>query len=470
MITYILKTILCSAFLILIYYLILEREKMHIFKRFYLLFATIFPFIVPLITLNIKIPEQLQHNPINVTSLNFQGTINQHMIPITEDKLSFSEILLLFYCIVTAVLFIRFLRNLYMMIVKMRSSRITYYMGSKVALTREQAAPHSFLNYIFIPEEDFSQGAIQKEILNHEMAHVKQLHSVDILLIEIITIFAWINPLLTLYKGAVQLNHEFLADEHVTGTLKDIHPYQMLLLTRLGQPLRMHFASPFNYIDIKKRLLMMNRKTSNKYAILKQIALIPVFTVMTFLFAAKTFAQQSERETGLTPNTQQGVSQDLLKEYQAILDKNKILLKDGQPGFSMSFSQEDLDKLEKIFLRMSKEQQDNQLFIFVPNSSLFLPEIVPTKEQFESFSNPNVYGVWIDNKRVSNDELRRNVNTDFSFVSVSKLLPNATNYGKHEYQVNLLTKSAYQDHYNQAIQQKGYRLTLAHKTIQIKNP
>jgi hypothetical protein len=469
MITYIVKTIICSAFLILIYYLILEREKMHFFKRFYLLFAIIFPFIIPLITLGINVPEQLQYIPINVATLDIQGTVDQQ-IPTSENKLSLSDLLPFFYWSVTLVLLIRFLRNLYIMGVKIRRSRITYYMGSKVALTREQAAPHSFLNCIFLPEEDYIKGGIEEEILKHELAHVKQRHSLDILLIEFVTIIAWINPLLTLYKRAIQLNHEFLADEHVTGTLQDIHRYQMLLLTKLRQPLKMHFTSPFNYLDTKKRLLMMNRKTSYKHAFLKQIALIPVFVVMTFMFAAKTTAQQSVRETGLTPTTQQGVSQDLLKEYQTILDKNKFLLANGQQGFSMTFSQEDVDKLERIFLKMSKEQQDSQMVVFVPKNTLFLPEKVPTKEQFESFSDPKVYGVWIDNKRVKNDELSKYVNTDFSVVFISKLLPNATNYGKHEYQVDLMTKSAYQAHYNQVIQQKGYILTFAHKGIQINNP
>jgi hypothetical protein len=343
-------------------------------------------------------------------------------------------------------------------------------MGSKVALTNEQVAPHSFLNFIFISEKDFKQGVIEEEILNHELAHVKQLHSMDILLIEIITIFAWINPLLALYKRAVQLNHEFLADEHVTGALKEIHPYQMLLLSRLNQPKRMYFASPFNYLDIKKRIIMMNRKVSYKHAILKQIALIPIFGVMTLVFASKTVAQEPISVVGITPSTQQGASQDLVKLYQSILDKYIYTLPDGKRGQRLNISKEDKDKLEKIFFQMSKEQQESQVIAFVPKNTLLLKVKVPTQDQIESFKEPKTYGVWIDGKRVNNEELEKFKNADFSFVSVSKLQSNALNYGKHVYQVDLMTNTAYQDYYSKAIAQEGYILMPSAKRVRNKTP
>ena len=98
------------------------------------------------------------------------------------------------------------------------------------------------------------------------------------------------------------------------------------------------------------------------------------------------------------------------------------------------------------------------MFVLVPKNAMVLPKTVPTQEQFESFKDPNIYGVWIDGNRVNNEELKIYMSTDFSSVFVSKLQSNAKNYGKHEYQVDLMTNTGYGDYYNRTISQKGYYL------------
>ena len=200
----------------------------------------------------------------------------------------------------------------------------------------------------------------------------------------------------------------------------------------------------------------MSKKTSLKVAILKQMALIPVIAAIGLLFTTKTVAQdrtiiaQQHLES-----TQNGVSQNLLKEYQDIIDKYKKTLKDGREAFYLNMSNPDKERLENIFLQMSKEQQAKQMFVFVPKSSIVLPKIRPTKEQLESFKDPKMYGVWLNGERVNNKVLDNYKNTDFSFISESKLMKNATNYGKHVYQVDLMTNDNYQNYYNKTISEKG---------------
>lgn len=102
---------------------------------------------------------------------------------------------------------------------------------------------------------------------------------------------------------------------------------------------------------------------------------------------------------------------------------------------------------------MSKEQQAKQIVIFTPAPPP-LPKSIPTKEQIESWKNSKIYGVWIDEKRVSNTELNNYTNTDFAQLFVSKLEKNAVNYGKHYYQVNLMTTDYYATYYKQTIESK----------------
>ena len=304
------------------------------------------------------------------------------------------------------------------------------------------------------------QGKIESEILSHELTHVKQKHSIDILFIELLLIFAWINPLLFLYRKAIQLNHEFLADESVVKKFNDAKTYQLLLIDKALQPNRLVLSSQFNYLLTKKRIIMMSKKASFKVAVLKQIALIPVIAAAGFIFTTKVIAQ--DKETILhqqqIESTQSGVSQELLKEYQEILNTYKKTLENGKEMYSLNIAQSDKERLEKIFLQMSKEQQEKQMVVFVPASSMVLPRIVPSKEQLESFKDPKIYGVWINKQRVSNDVINNYKNTDFANVMVSKLEKNAINYGKHVYQVNLMTNDDYQKYYDETIARKGYTL------------
>lgn len=459
MITYIFKTILCSALLFLIYHHFLENEKMHRFNRFYLLFAITFSFIVPLITIKTKVLGLTISETINLPETILQNSLPQQITPSINDSFSLSIILLLIYVTVTAFLFCRFIVNISAIFFKIRNNNSVKYLNAKLILTKESQVPHSFLNYIFVHFKDFECGTIEKEILSHELTHVKQKHSMDILFIELIMIFAWINPLLFIYRKAVQLNHEFLADEFVVNKFSDTQTYQLLLFDKATKTNNLLLSSPFNYLLTKKRLIMMSKKTSLKVAILKQMALIPVIVVTGFLFTTKTVAQDLTRVAQeQKSSTQNGVSQELLKEYQDLLDKYKRTTKDGKEGYSLNLNQVDRERLETIFFQMSKEQQSNQKFVFVPRSSMVLPKIVPTKEQLESFKDPKKYGVWIDGLQVSNKELDRYKNTDFAFMSESKLMKNAINYGKYDSQVNLMTNEGYQTYYDKTLSEKGYVL------------
>lgn len=269
-------------------------------------------------------------------------------------------------------------------------------------------------------------------------------------------IFAWFNPILYLYRKAIKLNHEFLADESVINTFSDTQTYQLLLLDKASQSNSLLLTSPFNYLLTKKRIIMMSKNASQKVAILKQIALIPVIAATGFLLTAKTIAQDISKvvQQQQIESTQNGISQELLKEYQDVINKYKKTLRDGRQSYSLNLTQADKERLEKIFIQMSKEQQAKQMVVFIPVSSMVLKKVVPTKEQLESFKDPKMYGVWVNGIRVSNDVLNNYTNTDFANVFESKLMKNATNYGKHVYQVSLMTNDNFQSYNDQTIASK----------------
>ena len=454
MITYIIKVILCSAIFLLTYKVLLEKERMHRFNRFYLLAGLLLSFIIPAITFSSSTALPVYGNEILDIPVLQDNVQIQTSSPDDNTNYTFS-ILLSLYVTITALLFVRFIRNLKKLLFKTWNNTIIPYKESKIVLINEDLTPHSFLNYLFINNEEYKKGNIENEILVHEYAHVQQKHSYDILLMEILQIFFWFNPFIFLYIRAIRLNHEFLADEIVIDTYQNIVRYQYLLIDKANKNTTSDLTCQFNYSITKKRLIMMTKSKSLISALCRQIALIPVVALSIFVFSTRSLAQdipsvQKPKQKVVVPSTQEGISGELQDEYDRIINKTK-----DEKGFlnKSKLSEEDKSRLEKIYLSMSKDQQAKQKVGFTPAPPP-LPRVVPTEAQIESWKNSKIYGVWIDNKRVSNSELNKYQNTDFAQAFVSKLAKIAINYGKHYYQVNLMTKQEYDSYYNKTMERK----------------
>lgn len=301
------------------------------------------------------------------------------------------------------------------------------------------------------------------------MTHVKQKHSLDILLLELLLVFVWFNPIIFLYRKAIQLNHEFLADEMVIKRFKNTSAYQYLLLKKTSQAIDLSLSSQFNYSTTKKRLIMIVKNKSPKNAICKQLALIPLLAGTVFLFSTKTVAQDTTKIEnkqqkdklsksppliGISPgSTKEGVTPELLKEYESIIEKYNTNDEKWRHNIHQNITASDKERLETIFKQMSKEQQEKQMVFFMKNPGP-MSKNVPTKKQVEAWKNPKMYGVWIDDKRVKNSVLNNYTNTDFAHLFVSKLYGAAKRNVSYFYQVDLMTKAHYQGYYDKTIANK----------------
>ncbi len=454
MTTYLIKIILCSALFVIVYKVLLEKEKMHRFNRFYLLASLTFSFLVPFITFTQYVqPLPLIENAITNPVLLSNYTSPKQTIEGSNTNYQLLVILTI-YVTITTLLFFRFVINLKKVLQKTWTNSSIPFRNSKIILIDQSITPHSFLGYIFINVEDYRSGNIEKEVLLHELAHVQQKHSLDIIFVEILQILFWFNPFVFLYRKALLLNHEFLADEAVTNKYTDVSAYQILLLEKASRQTSSFITSQFNYSITKKRLLMITKTKSFRNALCKQLAVIPVLGIALFFFSTKTIAQDAANVAKPKQNevqpTKDGITIGQLSEYDNIVNKTKN--ENGLPVVS-KLSEADGNRLEKLFLLMNKEQQARQVVIFM-HALPPLPTSIPTKGQIESWKNSKLYGVWINDKRVSNTELNSYTNTDFAQLFVSKLATNAVNYGKHYYQVDLMTTDYYATYYKQTMESK----------------
>lgn len=330
MITYIFKATLFSALLFAIYHFFLEKEKMPRFNRFFLLFTITLPLLIPLITVP-AIPFLPKISwAVNLAGADPAGTILAERLfpdnlvtggstetgssvagsnkPGTGLQNSFVQsplagaagynlllrFLLAGYLIVSLAFLYRFVKNIISVRSIIISNKSVPYFDGRLVLTEDDRVPHSFLKFIFVNREEYERGAVEREILDHELTHVRQKHTLDILLIELILVFAWINPVLFFCRKAIRLNHEFLADQAVMENYADLRTYQLLLVEKVSQPKSQLMSSPFNYLLTKKRIMMMSKKTSPGGAFLKQIAIMPLIVAAAIAFSAKGCTDEAE--------------------------------------------------------------------------------------------------------------------------------------------------------------------------------
>ena len=454
---YLLKMSLCSAVLLLFYRVVLEREKMLGFNRFYLLGSLVVSLVLPLIPLEILLQNPVFPHPPEAFSASETAGIHTYTVQLlsetsVSENFSWVSFLGVIYVAVGTWLLVRFGKNLAVLVSRIRSHAIQKYEGLKLILLDVPTVPHSFLNNVFVSKTDFLNDTLEREIMAHERAHARQLHSLDILFIEFLKVIFWFNPALHFYRNAIAMNHEFLADEAVTKSLLDISYYQHLLLQKSASPAHLPFISKFNYSFIKKRFVMMHKQTSPARAALAQFSVLPLLAIVFFAFSDVTLAQVApppppvERKPPPPPVERKlppPPPLDYVYEYNRILRR---YIDESKPAFAFEPSQKDGNRLEVLLAGMTKEQKAS--LDYTVSKIKPRPRVTPSEADFEKYKESSVYGVRIDDKKVPNTELNKYRADDFSQVSVSKLYPNAqkTIDYKYKYTVDLMTTDYYENY------------------------
>jgi hypothetical protein len=145
--------------------------------------------------------------------------------------------------------------------------------------------PFSFGNSIYINQELHTKQQ-WSDIILHEYVHIRQRHTVDILVAELMCILNWYNPFCWLIRWSIRQNLEFIADQQVLAKGVDKKGYQYHLLTVLGEP-RYRLANNFNFSSLKKRIVMMNKIRSARLHLLKFLFVLPLAAVLLVAFRDK---------------------------------------------------------------------------------------------------------------------------------------------------------------------------------------
>lgn len=287
---------------LLFYKLLLEKESMHHFKRFFLLTAVIASFIIPKIVFTEYVENVPTTGVTQVISINEPQDIQPVVQTIANSPMNWSLILWTIYGLGVAGFALRFLINLYKIWKRIHNNPRTKHSAIYRILLKEQLPPHTFLRYIFLNKRRFEVNSIPNSVIKHEETHAKEWHSLDVLFIEILQVLFWFNPLIYAFKKSIKLNHEFLADSAVLNSQEDHLNYQNTLLSYLSNDsFNTHqsvgIANAINYSSIKKRFIIMKKQTSKKGILIRNLLLLPLLAILLFGFSEKSTKYSNANRT-----------------------------------------------------------------------------------------------------------------------------------------------------------------------------
>ena len=269
---YILKTSICLTGFYLFYRLLLSKETFHRFNRVALLGILLLSQLIPFCEITVPEESEVQQTLLTIEQIL---TLADH-VPQTEVEVLPSSIPLwlpVLLCIYLLGILFFLGRNLYslshMLQLLHGGRQEKLEKGITLIIHDKNIAPFSWMKYVVISEKDLQENG--KEILIHEMAHVHNRHSIDLLISDICIIFQWFNPTSWLLKQELQNIHEYEADETVINEGIDAKDYQLLLIKKAVGTRLYSMANSFNHSKLKKRITMMLKEKSSPWARMKYL-------------------------------------------------------------------------------------------------------------------------------------------------------------------------------------------------------
>ena len=279
---YLLKLSVSLGVVFLFYQLVLRRLTFYNWNRWYLLGYALLSFFIPFIDITNAIKkDQLTTNSIlqwiPVLYTNKASDLVTH-----ESGFTVWGIISIFIAAGVLIMLVRLLVQLFSFRKMMRNAELISNEDINIYQVNESIIPFSFGNAVFINKKLHTQEELE-EIIRHEFVHVKQRHSVDIILSEILCLLNWYNPFAWMLRSAIRQNLEFVADNKVLQNGINKKQYQYMLLKVIGND-QFSIAQKFNFSSLKKRIAMMNKNKSTKMHLLRFLFLLPVLALILVSF------------------------------------------------------------------------------------------------------------------------------------------------------------------------------------------
>jgi len=293
---YLFKTIFISGLLFGYYSWFLKNRRFHTYNRYYLLSIPVISLILPM--LQFKSPFSMTPlsggTPIRLLEVG-RGTLEEAVTIYAHQgfwkSVSWTATLPILCLLISLFLFFRLFKTVQYILRLRKNNTSLPFSDARIYFTNEKTAPFSFFKSIFWDRATDIESTFGKQMIQHELFHVKQQHSADILLLEIISILFWFNPFFYMIRREMKAVHEYSADAFAIQ-YSDAYAYASLLLMKAsGSPLPL--THPFFNNQIKRRITMITKNKQMKSLLVGRLMILPLLLVLTLLFAFKIQKNES---------------------------------------------------------------------------------------------------------------------------------------------------------------------------------
>lgn len=255
-----------------VYYLLLRHETYYQLNRFYLLVCSALAFIIPLIRLGRLLPALVPQQVHIIPQMGFASFAGRPGATLTVQGTTVNYWVLT-YVAIALLLFTSFCLKLFKLIRLSRSGNNTVGDEFRLIEIDEDVPAFSFFRLLFINKK----LAGSPTIIAHELVHIRQGHSWDIIYLELLKIVNWFNPAVYLLQNSIKELHEYIADARINDTEDDINRYTDFLLSNAYGANHTSLTNNFFHKNLlKNRIIMLHQKRSGYLARLKYLALVPV--------------------------------------------------------------------------------------------------------------------------------------------------------------------------------------------------
>ncbi len=287
---YLLKVFICSSIFFIYYRVALQGKEFHQWNRFYLLAITLLSLLIPCFKFSIlQQSDQATQAPIKIVRV--VSSADDYVAEVSEATkqatLSVEQWSVLFYTL-TCVVFALLLIHSLLKIRKIIHNHTVQAIGNiKLVEADAPGTPFSFFRYIFWNPDIDLQTETGQQILEHEMIHVQQKHTLDKMFMQSILVLFWCNPIFWLIRKELSMIHEFIADQRSVGSSGATALAAMILQTACPGALH-HLTNPFFKSSIKRRLAMLTKNHDPRFRYITRILALPVLAIVGLAFTLKT--------------------------------------------------------------------------------------------------------------------------------------------------------------------------------------
>jgi hypothetical protein len=295
-ILYSIKSGLCLILFYGFYKFVLAKETHVKRNRIYLLSAILLSFALPLINFTIDHEELAKANQV---VWEYENSFEDQLLIVAsnsseENSFDSSFWITLLYGFGVLTILGRLILNLSSIFKIIRANEIKKEGDLNLICIEHVHSPYSFFNYVFLNPSILSKTE-NKQILLHESIHSKQLHSIDLLTIELVKAFFWFNPIVYLFKNALVEVHEYCADQACVIDHTNKINYQQCLLQHIESKMNFNMTSAFKSSLTLKRIKMIKKSNTSVWAHLKLILILPVLIISMLSFDySETKIEESE--------------------------------------------------------------------------------------------------------------------------------------------------------------------------------